>query len=245
MKSPYLSQANEFDVLLDNLCRAISKDFSQDAARKLVFDKNTAFKVRFGGPYTDSLRHIRLILEIYDKFLDIKHINVVLENINEVIELINSALLDGYIDACKFGVDNLRHVWETNKEEINDKLSLLSYEEKQRLEEALHCYFEGCYYSAVAMSVSALEFRLLRLMKTEKPEKDFSKYMLGHLIDEYLKTAAEYNAVIPEKYEKILKPCNVYRIFSVHARTESVNKGDATAILTFVFKFLLDKNLKK
>jgi len=54
-------------------------------------------------------------------------------------------------------------------EAVKEKLQMLENEETNRLEEALNCYVTGCCYAAIAMSVSAIEFRLLNLMQSVKP----------------------------------------------------------------------------
>ena len=116
--------------------------------------------------------------------------------------------------------------------------------ERERLNEAIHCFLEGCYYSAVAMSVSAIEFRLLNLMQIVKTDKKLEKLTLGQLIKEYLDNKEKYSKIIPKKYESLLDLCNTYRIFSVHPKKEKIIKRTANSILSLTFEFLLDKKLK-
>lgn len=124
------------------------------------------------------------------------------------------------------------------------KLSLLNIEEKNRLDEALNCYISGCNYSAVAMSVSAVEFRLYSLMKIANPEAKLERLTLGALIDEYLKCKEKYMNIIPEKQEHLLNFSNTYRIFSVHPKKEKINRLISTSILNMSFSFLFDEELK-
>ena len=131
------------------------------------------------------------------------------------------------------------------KDELKDKISLLNPVEMDRLNEAIHCFLEGCYYSAVAMSVSAIEFRLFSLMMSICPDSKLEELTLGQLIREYLEDKQKYGNVIPKKHEPLLEHCNTYRIFSVHPKKEEINKPIASSILNLTFLFLLDKKLIK
>lgn len=128
--------------------------------------------------------------------------------------------------------------------EIERMFLLLDEEEVYRLDEALNCYIQGCNYSAVAMSVSGIEFRLLSLMKSKRPNRDLEKRTLGELIGIYLAKKEEYGNVIPKKHEPLLELCNTYRIFSVHPKKEKITRSIATSIINMTFMFLLDKDLK-
>jgi hypothetical protein len=142
-------------------------------------------------------------------------------------------------------VDFIKEVFQNVKKEVTDKLNLLDEEEAFRLNEAFNCYVEGCNYSTVAMAVSAIEFRLLNLMQSAKPNPQLENYTLGQLIDEYLQNEAEYNNVIPKRHEHLLNLCNTYRIFSVHPKKEKITRAIATSIVNLTFAFLLDKELKR
>jgi len=121
----------------------------------------------------------------------------------------------------------------------------LNLNEIDRLNEAIHCFLEGCYYSSVAMSVSAIEFRLFSLMMSICPDPKLKELTLGQLIREYLDDKQKYGSVIPKKHEPLLEHCNTYRIFSVHPKKEEINKPIASSILNMTFLFLLDKKLVK
>ena len=134
---------------------------------------------------------------------------------------------------------------ESVKKQIEDRLSILDSEERRRLNEAIHCFLEDCNYSSVAMSVSAIEFRLLSLMKSVQPDQKLENMTLGQLINEYLSNKDKYGRVIPKKYEPLLEHCNTYRIFSVHPKKEKISKSIATSIIHMTFQFLLDKKLAR
>jgi exonuclease VII small subunit len=129
------------------------------------------------------------------------------------------------------------------KPEIERLVSELSKNETERLNEALHCYSEGCYFSTVAMAVTAIEYRLLQWMKTTNPsDTRLDELTLGQLVHKCL-TEEQYKSTLPEKYHPLLRLCNEYRVFSVHAKSEPVNKRVAGSILTLSMEFLFDSSL--
>jgi len=140
-------------------------------------------------------------------------------------------------------VDYIKDVFINAKDEIDKKISLLDPAEKERFNEAIHCFLEGCYYSTVAMSVSAIEFRLLNLMKSVNPDPQLEELTLGQLIREYLDNKGKYKNIMPKKHESLLTLCNTYRVFSVHPKKEEIGKRIATSVLNLTFDFLLDEKL--
>lgn len=139
----------------------------------------------------------------------------------------------------------LEKAFNENTGELKRKISLLYSEEKDRLDEAIHCFLEGCYYSTIAMSVSAIESRLFSLMLGANPKAELGKLTLGQLITEYLENKEKYDNVIPKKHEPLLRHCNVYRVFSVHPKKEEIGKPVASSIFNLTFLFLLDEKLAK
>jgi hypothetical protein len=142
-------------------------------------------------------------------------------------------------------IDCIKQGFEPVESQIKEKLQLLDREEIDRLNEALRCYLEGCNHAAIAMSVSAIEFRLLSLMNSKCPTAKLEELTLGRLIGEYLSNKQKYGSVIPEKHEPLLQHCNVYRIFSVHPKKERITKAIATSIINMTFAFLLDEDMKR
>lgn len=116
--------------------------------------------------------------------------------------------------------------------------------ESTRINEALHCYLESCFYSTVAMAVTAIEFRLLKFMKGLTPERagELEELTLGGLISKCLGEEVYSNA-LPRKHHPLLRLCNEYRIFSVHAKPESITQRVASSVLNLSFEFLLDEGL--
>jgi len=129
------------------------------------------------------------------------------------------------------------------KAEIESSVSQLSKNETERLDEALHCYLEGCYFSTVAMAVTAIEYRLLEWMKKVNPsDAKLDDLTLGQLVHKCL-TEEQYRSHLPKKYHPLLQLSNEYRVFSVHAKMEPINKRVAGSILSLSMEFLFDRSL--
>lgn len=191
---------------------------------------------------------------IFRQLLDpIKHVIGVSNFFNiEIIETNKDFLeekvyrLEGdavYRDIFKNVVEDIKNVFSMAKEEINHLHSLLDETETNRINEAIHDYLERCHRSSVAMSVCAVESRLLRIMLSGKPEEKgkLEKMTLGQLIAEYLRNKEQYDNKIPEKHEPLLNLCNTYRVFSVHPKDEEIKEGLARAILNLSILFLTDE----
>lgn len=128
--------------------------------------------------------------------------------------------------------------------EIEMRSTFFSFdsEERERINEAMHTGLEGCNYSCVAMSVSAVESRLYKLMTLVKPDStsNLNNMTLGQLIKEYSENEVSYQNIVLDKHDALLALCNTYRIFSVHPKREHVSGGIATSILNLSMAFLSD-----
>jgi len=129
---------------------------------------------------------------------------------------------------------------------LSDFCSAFDEEEKERMNEAIHDCLEGCNYSCVAMSVSAVESRLLKLMCLAMPnsQQELEMKTLGQLILEYNNNKGSYKNIVPQMHEPLIGLCNTYRIFSVHPKRVNVNAREANVILNLAIKFLTDENTK-
>ena len=130
--------------------------------------------------------------------------------------------------------------------EVSVFCSAFDKEEKERVNEAIHTFREGCNYSCVAMSVSAAESRLLKLMCLVSPEseRELEKKTLGQLIYEYVNNKDNYKNVVPEKHEPLLQLCNTYRTFPVHPKKQKITGRLASSILNLAIEFLVDQDTK-
>jgi len=140
----------------------------------------------------------------------------------------------------------IKSTFRAAEEEISNFCSAFDDEEKIRINEAIHDYLEDCNYSCVAMSVSAVESRLLKLMCLANPdlEPELREKTLGQLIGEYLENKEKYKKVVPKKHDYLLQLCNTYRTFSVHPKRERIKPTVAGSILTLAIEFLIDEDTK-
>lgn len=152
----------------------------------------------------------------------------------------------GTLEDFKGYVNDVRLGFIVTREERIAFCSAFDEEEKKRVNESIHAHLEGCNYSCVAMSVSAVESRLLKLMCLVSPdlEQELDKKTLGQLIVEYIKDKGKYKNVVPERHEPLLQLCNTYRIFSVHPKKQKVNEMIAHSILNLTIEFLTDQDMK-
>jgi hypothetical protein len=143
-------------------------------------------------------------------------------------------------------LETLKICFRAMGSEVTTICSSFDGEEKERVNEALHDYFEDCNYSSVAMSVSAVESRLVKLMCLVNPdsEPELREKTLGQLISEYLENKEKYKKVVPKKHEHLLQLCNTYRTFSVHPKKERIRPTIAGSILNFTIEFLTDQDTK-
>lgn len=132
------------------------------------------------------------------------------------------------------------------KIELKAFCSAFNEEEKVRMNEAIENHLHGCNYSCIAMSVSAVESRLLQLMCLTSPdsEPELEKKTLGQLIREYVDNKDNYKNVVLVKHEPLLELCNTYRIFSVHLKKQRITGRLATSVLSLAIEFLVDQNTK-
>lgn len=150
------------------------------------------------------------------------------------------------LDDFKREIAIVKLAFSIAESEIVSFCSAFDEEEKERMNEAIHNHLEECNYSCVAMSVSAVESRLLKLMCLASPrsEQELEKKTLGQLIYEYVNNKDNYKNVVPEKHEPLLQLCNTYRTFSVHPKKQKITSRLATSILNLAIEFLTDQDTK-
>lgn len=128
---------------------------------------------------------------------------------------------------------------------IAGMITQLHSQESERMLEAVHSLFEGCRFSAVAMAVSAIEFRLHDFMKQLTPEAELDKLTLGQLMGECLDEKKPYLNRLPDRHRPLLELCNKFRIFSVHPKTTILGQNEAISVINLAFSFILDPQMRK
>lgn len=238
-----LSQVIDYLSVLTDMeeeCEEFKKDILQ------TFFENGTPKIRFYAhtpryhSYFDPIARTIEVCEIFG----INHLDQNKDSLLRRVRWLEDPRAVSRKDLFLIYVDFIKDVFSDVREERQEVFSTLGPAERERLNEAIHCFLEGCNYSAVVMSVSAIEFRLLNLMQAANSDERLEKLTLGQLINEYLTNKEKYKNVIPEKHESLLNLCNTYRIFSVHPKKEKIIKRTANSILNLTFEFLLDEKLR-
>jgi len=146
----------------------------------------------------------------------------------------------------KRAVELVRGGFRLKKDEISSFCSAFDEEEKQRVNEAIHSHLERCDFSCIAMSVSAVESRLLKLMCLAHPDSKpkFDKMTFGQLLQEYANDPRKYSDIVPAEHTHLLTLSNDYRIFSVHPKGRKITPQVATAIFNLSLEFLIDNQMR-
>jgi len=236
----YIETLLQMDKTLKTFKKLMIDEFYK-SSEAIYFQGSFCFSPRYQKGYFESIKGVVRVIELFD--IDILERNR--ELLKSSVEALEDPVHLNERETFEFFVDGLIGLFSNKnvKRQVKDRLSILDSEERHRLDEAIHCFLEDCNYSAVAMSVSAIEFRLFSLMISVHSEPNLNKMTLGQLISEYLNNKEKFKSIIPKKYEPLLEHCNTYRIFSVHPKKEKINKSVATSILHMTFQFLLDKRL--
>ncbi len=193
--------------------------------------------------YRQRFDLIKRLSEMCDMF-GVKHLE---ENKNKLLGCIRRLNDTRYLAERKEFEENItqvKDIFQVSEREIQERLSVLSPIEIKRMDEAIHCYFEGCNHSTVVMAFSAVDSRLLYLMKSAQPkERHLDEMTLGNSISEYLNNKEKYGDIIPKRHEPLLELCNTYRIFSVHSKKETIARSVTITALSSTLEFLLDPEL--
>lgn len=133
--------------------------------------------------------------------------------------------------------------------DVTEKLNRFTCQECQRLDEALVCFQNYCFYSSIVMAVSAVECRIVEMIRRSNEELylcHFGKSTLGQLIqvfDESQYKGDEFRDIkklMPAKHRPLISLLNQYRVFSAHPTDEVITCQIAEAILHLSFRFVMD-----
>jgi hypothetical protein len=239
-KIDYLDWVSEIDAWCDQYKEDILKAFFWDNKTNKPLEKPLHSLASLTPRYRKGLDGLTRFIEVWD-IMGIPNLEIAKQNIRISIHLIDSPLITRH--TFENMIDSIIHDFIPIKGSVKEATSRLQPIEKERLDEAIHCYFEGCNYSVVAMSVCAIESRLLALMKsasTSEECKELDELPLGALIRRYL-SEDRYRQLIHKKHRPLLELCNTYRVFSVHPKPETVPKSTSDAILRLAISFLLEQ----
>ena len=238
----YLFEMVNAEQLCDEFEEVILNRFFEAGQVESATNKQYYYTPIFHQKF-DPIKHV---IDV-SGFFNIRSIERNRDFLKEIVYRLDGTI-SGYtlfIDFFKAEVSSIKSAFSDAKEEIKHLCLLLDETEMNRINEAIHDFLEECYYSSVAMSVCAIESRLLKLMLSvcvsSKEEERLEKMTFGQLIREYISNKGQYKKIIPEKHEPLLDLCNVYRIFSVHPKKEEITKNLSSAILNLSILFLTDE----
>jgi hypothetical protein len=200
-------------------------------------DLHVANFLRWLDKYTSTCRFLDMNRYAVDSLADIHQ---QLKSPKVVATVENFITL---IDRFKFFVDFL-------DKELSEKLSRLACTESIRLDEALVCFENYCFYASVIMAVSAVENRIIEMIKRTNKKlyvSTFKNLTLGQLIqvfepDKYKdKKYVKIKALMPDKHRPLIALLNRYRVFSAHPTDEKISAQLAESVLHLSFAFMLDE----
>ncbi len=135
------------------------------------------------------------------------------------------------------------------EDDISDKLGRFTCLECERLDEAIECLNNHCFYASVVMAVSAVEARITEIVRRRDQslyDSSFARATLGQLVqlfdeNHYMDPKFEnLKKLIPDKHKPLVALLNQYRVFSAHPKSEKITKQIADAILKLSFTFMID-----
>jgi hypothetical protein len=181
------------------------------------------------------------------KFLDADRYTI--DEMNFIITKLKSPESLVYYEEFQTLTKRLRELISFLEKDISNKLGRISCKECTRLDEALVCFQNYCFYASIVMAVSTVESRIHELIK--KTDKNiyssrFEKFTLGQIIqvfDENQYTGKEFKAIkelMPNKHKPLIALLNQYRVFSAHPKEETITAQIAESVLHLAFNFMMD-----
>jgi hypothetical protein len=239
MKIDYISNLEHADELCDSFKDSILT----------VFFKGGSVTKSITPNYCDTKHYQKRLTPVkkcveFCRILKPKSIADHFESLLETVSYLEDSRQVENIRGLNVHIEFLKSVLAVVRQEMSPLFSSFDDEERERINEAIHTYFENCNYSCIAMSVSAVESRLLKLMSIANHDAipRLNEMTLGQLIKEYTDNEEAYKHVVPKKHKALLELCNTYRVFSVHPKKEEISAGIASSILNLSLAFLADKN---
>jgi hypothetical protein len=135
------------------------------------------------------------------------------------------------------------------EDDLSQKLGRFTCLETERLDEAITCMQNYCFYSCVVMAVSSVESRITYLLQRKNRtlfKKYFAKATLGQLIqvfDDRQYTDPKFKLfkrLMPSQHKPLVELLNYYRVFSAHPKPEAITAQIAEAVLRLSFTFMID-----
>ncbi len=224
-------------------------DYIKDSEEWCAFHHDDGFNQEcyFDNPLVQCLLNWTEKYLFCCKYLDVNKYSI--DSMADDLEKLKIPIDINDYEDFSFIIQDLKGHIAFVESDIYNKLSHLACTECQRLDEALVCFKNYCFYSAVVMAVSAVEYRIAEIIK-RSDEKLFLEHFqgatLGQLIkvfqdDEYKDDIFEdIKALMPNKHKPLVSLLNNYRVFAAHPTEEKITPQTAEAIIHLSFSFLID-----
>jgi hypothetical protein len=183
------------------------------------------------------------------RFLDMNRYSV--DALIAIYQQLKSPQLVATVDNFTTLVTRLKSLISFLDKELTEKLSRLACPEAIRLDEALVCFENYSFHASVIMAVSAVENRIIEMIKRTNKRmynSTFKNFTLGQLIqvfepDKYKeKKYGRIKKLMPDKHLPLIALLNRYRVFSAHPTEEKITAQIAESMLHLSFAFMIDEN---
>lgn len=147
-------------------------------------------------------------------------------------------------------IGSFKSLVEFVEPEMGTRIDGMTCQESIRMDEALVCFENYSFYASVIMAVSAIESRIVELIKQRNKalyNSVFRKFTLGQLVqvfDDNMYKEAKYAGIkklLPAKHKPLIVLLNQYRVFSAHPKEEVITAQIAEAVLHLSFCFMIDR----
>jgi len=140
---------------------------------------------------------------------------------------------------------NLAYVIAILDKNVQEKLQNLTCLECIRLDESLVDYQNHCKYSSIIMAVSAVEYRLHKMIKNideERYETQFGDATFGQIIKQFTDEgkSKEIKELLDPTHLPLIQLLNKYRILSAHPKSVDIPDVITDSIVSLSFAFLTD-----
>lgn len=181
------------------------------------------------------------------KFLDTNRYSI--DEMTEILTKLENPKTIIYYEDFQSLIKMLEGIIYFLEEDVTNKLERLTCQECMRVDEAIVCFQNYCFYACIVMAVSAVETRIHEMIR--KSDKKlyapyFEKATLGKLIqafDENEYTEEKFQKIkklMPNKHKPLIALLNQYRVFSAHPKEETITAQIAESVLHLSFTFIMD-----
>jgi len=250
MPSKYIFYLENLKPALDHLEIKVSLDYLEIKASigylesTSILGETLNFEAYLKNALSGYRRYAESISVLKRLSIISELIGVKVEDFDQYFEGIERPLAIG--EERKFREDfaGIKRAFLKNRAAYKRKLAKLTPAQKKTLDEAMHCYFEGCYHSTTVMAISTIESRISDCIERMNRGVNLERQTLSQLIEDYLNNREYYHSVF-DAHEELLRLCDRYRLLSPSPKEDGINKNKASAIIHLVFEFLFDCELKK